>query len=283
MAYFPIFTQIDGKRCLIAGGGKVAARKVYTLLQYGADVVVMAEKVCGEIKEVLPEENVFEGVFKYIHKNRCNKNEWDIDENKYDTGGNISNTELENTLDKRYSSNSNLKNISYDLEISENLLESLSADLSEDLLKIRKNTFLEKEIGKAFLVVAATSNREENHHIAELCHAYNVLVNVADSEEESSFIFPSVVRKGDISIGINSGTGSPTVSKHIRKQIEKAVPDYYADIAVCMGKLREYVKANFKEESQRRYILKTAAAEAFAEERVLTQKEIEEIIRQGPK
>ena len=103
MAYFPIFTQIDGKRCLIAGGGKVAARKVYTLLQYGADVVVMAEKVCGEIKEVLPEENVFEGVFKYIHKNRCNKNEWDIDENKYDTGGNISNTELENNLDKRYS------------------------------------------------------------------------------------------------------------------------------------------------------------------------------------
>ena len=267
MAYFPIFTQIDGKRCLIAGGGKVAARKVYTLLQYGADVVVMAEKVCGEIKEVLPED----------------KNEWDIDENKYDTGGNISNTELENTLDKRYSSNSNLKNISYDLEISENLLESLSADLSEDLLKIRKNIFLEKEIGKAFLVVAATSNREENHHIAELCHAYNVLVNVADSEEESSFIFPSVVRKGDISIGINSGTGSPTVSKHIRKQIEKAVPDYYADIAVFMGKLREYVKANFKEESQRRYILKTAAAEAFAEERVLTQKEIEEIIRQGQK
>lgn len=60
-------------------------------------------------KKFYLEENVFEGVFKYIHKNRCNKNEWDIDENKYDTGGNISNTELENNLDKRYSSNSNLK------------------------------------------------------------------------------------------------------------------------------------------------------------------------------
>ena len=142
---------------------------------------------------------------------------------------------------------------------------------------------LEKEIHKAFLVIAATSNREENHHIAELCHTYNVLVNVADSEKESSFIFPSVVRKGDISIGINSGTGSPAVSKQIRKQIEKAVPDYYADIAVFMGELRKYVKANFIEESQRRYILKTAAATAFSEERVLTQKEIEEIIRQGQK
>ena len=167
MAYFPIFTQIDGKRCLIAGGGKVAARKVYTLLQYGADVVVMAEKVCGEIKEVLPEENVFEGIFKYIHKNRCNKNEWDIDENKYDTGGNISNTELENTLDKRYSSNSNLKNISYDLEISENLLESLSADLSEDLLKIRKN-------------ISLADNRWENEtgFFFRICYVYKDIISV---------------------------------------------------------------------------------------------------------
>ena len=131
--------------------------------------------------------------------------------------------------------------------------------------------------------MAATSSREENHRAAELCHAYHILVNVADSEAESSCIFPSVVRKGIISIGINSGTGSPAVSKQIRCQIEKAVPDYYADIAVFMVILREYVKANFIEDSQRRYILKTAAAEAFAEERVLTQKEIEDIIRQGPK
>ena len=246
MAYFPIFTQIEGKRCFIVGGGKVAARKVHTLLQYGADVVVAAEKVCKEIKESLPEGNVFEGVFGYIYENRFS-----------------------------------------DLEISENLLEGSSIDcqkdLSEDLMKTRRNIFLKKEIHKAFLVVAATSNREENRHIAELCHTYNILVNVADSEAESSFIFPSVVRKGEISIGINSGTSSPAVSKQIRKQIEKAVPDYYADIAVFMGELRQYVKKNFEEEVQRRYILKTAAAQAFSEERVLTEKEIEEIIRQGQK
>ena len=53
MMYFPVFTQIEGKRCLIVGGGKVAARKVHTLLQYGADIVVIAKKVCDEIKEVL--------------------------------------------------------------------------------------------------------------------------------------------------------------------------------------------------------------------------------------
>lgn len=92
----------------------------------------------------------------------------------------------------------------------------------EDFIKNEESDFLEKEIQKAFLVVAATSSREENHRAAELCHAYHILVNVADSEAESSFIFPSVVRKGNISIGINSGTGSPAVSKQIRCQIEKA-------------------------------------------------------------
>ena len=71
------------------------------------------------------------------------------------------------------------------------------------------------------------------------------------------------------------------MSKQIRRQIEKAVPDYYADIAIFMGELRQYVKANFEEEAMRRYILKTAAAKAFSKERVLTENEIKEIIRQG--
>lgn len=284
MAYFPVFTQIEGKRCLIIGGGKVAARKVHTLLQYGAEVIVAAEKVCEEIKKILPESNVFE----YIHGNES--------ENNFEQYSEInSKTDLGLDLESDVSLDSNIDSDS-DLNSDSNPDSDLKRDFdrkkdvpipvimnSDSSMKTYKNISLENEIKKAFLVIAATSSRQENHRVAELCHQYNILVNVADSEEESTFIFPSVVRKGDISIGINSGTGSPAVSKQIRKQIEKAVPDYYADIAVFMGELRQYVKANFREEAQRRYILKTAAARAFSEERVLTEKEIEEIIRQGQK
>lgn len=284
MAYFPIFTQIEGKRCLIIGGGKVAARKVHTLLRYGADVVVMAEKVCEEIKQSLPAGNIFE----YIYKNES--------ENELEQYSEInSKTNLGLNLDSDLISDSEV-NLDSDLNLGSNPVLNLKCDSegkkdiqipmimnSDNSIRIHRIISLENEIKKAFLVIAATSSREENHRVAELCRQYNILVNVADSEKESTFVFPSVVRKGDISIGINSGTGSPAVSKQIRKQIEKAVPDYYADIAVFMGELRQYVKANFKEEAQRRYILKTAAAKAFSEERVLTKKEIEEIIRQGQK
>ena len=54
MACFPIFIDIKQKKCLIVGGGKVALRKVETLLRYEAAVYVVAEEICREIGEKLP-------------------------------------------------------------------------------------------------------------------------------------------------------------------------------------------------------------------------------------
>jgi len=38
--YYPIFLDLQGKRCLVVGGGDMAARKVQGLLEAGAAVVV---------------------------------------------------------------------------------------------------------------------------------------------------------------------------------------------------------------------------------------------------
>lgn len=51
MAYFPMFVDIKKKKCLIVGGGTVALRKVQVLLDFGADVVVVALEVLSKIKE----------------------------------------------------------------------------------------------------------------------------------------------------------------------------------------------------------------------------------------
>ena len=45
MAYFPMFVDIEKKKCLIVGGGTVALRKVQVLLVFGADVVLVAPEV----------------------------------------------------------------------------------------------------------------------------------------------------------------------------------------------------------------------------------------------
>src|SRR5262245_26533707 len=49
--YYPIAIDLTKKKVLIVGGGKVAARKVETLLEYGADVTVVSPQVEPEIEE----------------------------------------------------------------------------------------------------------------------------------------------------------------------------------------------------------------------------------------
>lgn len=53
MAYFPFFIDLEGQKVVVAGGGRVALRKVMALVEYGADVTVAAENCCEEFKEYL--------------------------------------------------------------------------------------------------------------------------------------------------------------------------------------------------------------------------------------
>ena len=42
--YYPIFLNVQGKKCVVIGGGTVALRKVKTLLDGGAEVIVISPK-----------------------------------------------------------------------------------------------------------------------------------------------------------------------------------------------------------------------------------------------
>ena len=225
MAYFPIFIEIEKKKCLVVGGGKVAIRKVETLLRYDAQVHVVSREICTEIRALLPPENIHE----------------------------------------------------------EELLPSPGDTNAGELLpecSCGTEWPLPDHFTGAALVVAATGSREVNHRVAQFCRERRIPVNVADAPEECTFFFPAVVKKGDISIGVNTGGKSPAVSSQVRRDIEKAIPDYYEAIADQLGALREYVKSHVGREPDRRKILKQAAASAFLKERILSQNEINTIIRQ---
>ncbi len=50
MTYYPIMVDLTGKEVLVVGGGSVAARKISTLLEYGAVVSVVSKDLSDEIK-----------------------------------------------------------------------------------------------------------------------------------------------------------------------------------------------------------------------------------------
>ena len=52
MAYFPMFVQLEGRPCLVVGGGRVALRKARALRDFGALVTVVADKILEDIKRM---------------------------------------------------------------------------------------------------------------------------------------------------------------------------------------------------------------------------------------
>ena len=52
MRLYPINLDIDGKPCVVIGGGEVALRKIRGLLAAGARVKVIAPEVCAEVEEL---------------------------------------------------------------------------------------------------------------------------------------------------------------------------------------------------------------------------------------
>jgi len=56
--YYPIFLNIQGKRCVVIGGGKVALRKVKMLLDCGANVSVISPKPHPDIAKLSKERAI---------------------------------------------------------------------------------------------------------------------------------------------------------------------------------------------------------------------------------
>lgn len=109
-------------------------------------------------------------------------------------------------------------------------------------IKTKERNFLESDLEDAFFVIAASDDMELNQRISELCKHRGILVNVVDVKEHCSFLFPALVKKGDLTIGITTSGKSPSISRDIRVAIDDMIPDYYENLIELLGKYRPMIK-----------------------------------------
>jgi precorrin-2 dehydrogenase/sirohydrochlorin ferrochelatase len=146
-------------------------------------------------------------------------------------------------------------------------LHDLSA--SGKISHLKKN-FEEQDIIGAFLAIAATDSPDVNSAAARACKKNHVLVNVAAPPEESSFIVPSVVERGELLIAVSTSGASPALSKKIKQELEKRYGPEYELLLSNLTSIRKRVREKIVDESERRKIYQS-----------IVDSEVIDLLRQG--
>jgi precorrin-2 dehydrogenase/sirohydrochlorin ferrochelatase len=124
--------------------------------------------------------------------------------------------------------------------ISPDLTTGLKRLLAAEKIRHVKREYRKGDAGNAFLVIAATSDARVNKVISE---GYRGLVNAVDMPEYCSFIMPSVITRGPLTIAISTSGVSPALARTMREDLENHLPDELAGYLAYLKSVREKVMA----------------------------------------
>ena len=94
----------------------------------------------------------------------------------------------------------------------------------------------------AFLVIAATNDRLVNQDIFEEAESLGVLLNAVDDPARCSFIAPSILERGPVTLAISTGGASPALARKLRETLADSPALDWADATGVLSKARQIIK-----------------------------------------
>jgi precorrin-2 dehydrogenase / sirohydrochlorin ferrochelatase len=132
---------------------------------------------------------------------------------------------------------------------------AIARQAESGVLVWRQKTFSEDDVTGAGLVFAATDDGDENRRIAEVCRKNAVPVNVADDPDLCDFLVPSVMRRGSLTVAVATDGKSPGFARAVRTELERHVPDEYAELLELIAEMRARLKASVPDRRRRQVLL----------------------------
>jgi precorrin-2 dehydrogenase/sirohydrochlorin ferrochelatase len=101
--------------------------------------------------------------------------------------------------------------------------------------------FHDRSLQGAFLVIAATDDPLLNRRVGQVAKQNHTLVNAVDQPSDCSFIVPSVLRRGDLTIAVSTSGKSPALARKIRETLTGQFGEEYGAFLELMGRLRKEI------------------------------------------
>ncbi|MGH2520225.1 MAG: precorrin-2 dehydrogenase/sirohydrochlorin ferrochelatase family protein [Chloroflexota bacterium] len=132
------------------------------------------------------------------------------------------------------------------------LCEQLREQRDQAVIDVIPRGFREADLEGAFLVIAATDDRAVNGRVFAEAERRGLLCNVVDVPELCSFIVPSVISRGDLTVAVSTGGLSPSTAKLVRERLEDSLGPEYDSYLELMASLRPRVKRRYATSEERR-------------------------------
>jgi precorrin-2 dehydrogenase/sirohydrochlorin ferrochelatase len=140
--------------------------------------------------------------------------------------------------------------------IAPELSDKLMAREGRGEIVLNKRAFQSGDTSAYSIVIAATDQAEVNEAVYEEAAAAGAWVNVTDRPDWSSFIVPSVVRRGKLILTVSTSGASPSVAKSIARELEVSYGTEYEIYLDFLSELRLKVQSSVKDIEVRQQIFK---------------------------
>jgi precorrin-2 dehydrogenase/sirohydrochlorin ferrochelatase len=131
----------------------------------------------------------------------------------------------------------------------------------EGKIEWERRGYKKGDLNSAWLVIAATDNPEIQKEIFKEAEEKRIFCNVVDVPELCSFIVPSTIRRGLLTIAISTSGVSPAVARRLRETLEEIIGEEYVLYVELMKDLRKQIlNLNLSPEEKEKKLQKLALA-----------------------
>lgn len=119
----------------------------------------------------------------------------------------------------------------------------LQAMAADQAITWHQRGYAAGDLDGAFIVIAATDDRSVNEAVTKEATERNTPLNVVDVTDLCTFIAPSVIRRGPVTLAISTGGMGPALARKLRQELEGNEALAFADMAEIVADVRAELKA----------------------------------------